>query len=132
MAWKFAGLVERPNTTFLRQKFHNFADPLKWSKLLAGKFMYFTYVLLCVDNKRYRTKFYVGSTKDLKKRIQAHESKSTKTTKSFDKIQLMYFEACFDKTDAVIRENQLKTGFGRGYIKRRLTNHLKDISAAVV
>ena len=87
--------------------------------------MYFTYVLRCVDNKRRCIEFYTGSSKILPNRIGDHESKSVKTTKSFDKIELVYYEACLNKTDALKREKQLKTGFGRGYIKRRLENYLK-------
>jgi predicted GIY-YIG superfamily endonuclease len=34
---------------------------------------------------------------------------------------LLYFEACFNKEDAIAREKQLKTGFGRAYLKRRLS-----------
>jgi hypothetical protein len=32
-------------------------------------------------------------------------------------------EACLSKEDASEREKQLKTGFGRGYLKRRLKNY---------
>ena len=88
--------------------------------------MYFTYVLRCFNTNRLRRKFYIGTTNDLRKRLRANKSGSTKTTKSFDKIDLVYSEACLDKTDAVRREKQLKTGFGRGYIKRRLENYLKS------
>src|SRR3989344_2933586 len=80
--------------------------------------LFFTYVLLCTDRKRNRKRFYVGSTDNFEKRIAAHKSKSTKTTKSFDIIELVYYEASLNKKDTEIRELQLKTGFGRGYIKR--------------
>lgn len=59
--------------------------------------MFYTYVLECISSK----------------------SKSTITTKQFDIIKLIYYEACLNKKDAYVRENQLKTGFGRGYLKRR-------------
>ena len=87
--------------------------------------MHYTYVLLCKDNKRNRTKFYIGSTSNLKKRIQQHKSKGVKTTKSFDIIEFIYCEVCKNKTDAEQREIQLKTGFGRGYIKKRVKNYLE-------
>jgi putative endonuclease len=45
-------------------------------------------------------------------------------TKKFDTIELVYYEACISKTDAIKRELQLKTGFGRGYIKKRLESYL--------
>jgi len=88
---------------------------------------YFTYLLRCVDSKRGRVEFYIGSSESLPSRIVDHESKSVKTTKSFGKIELVYYEACLNKTDAIKRERQLKTGFGRGYIKRRIENYLKSL-----
>ncbi len=89
--------------------------------------MFYTYILRCIDTKRKRRKFYVGTTENLEKRTKQHKSKSIKTTKSFDKIELVYYEVCLNKTDALRRELKLKTGFGRGYIKRRLANYLKSL-----
>ncbi|MBI2029110.1 GIY-YIG nuclease family protein [Candidatus Gottesmanbacteria bacterium] len=86
--------------------------------------MFYTYVLQCIDTKRGRNKFYIGSSENLKNRVDGHLTKSNETTKSFDKIKLVYYEACLNKKDALVREKQLKTGFGRGYIKRRLLNYL--------
>lgn len=89
--------------------------------------MFYTYILLCQDSKNNRRKFYIGSTENLKERILDNKAKNVETTKSFDKIDLVYYEACLNKTDARKRELQLKTGFGRGYVKRRLGNYLKDL-----
>lgn len=89
--------------------------------------MYCTYVLYCVDTKQNRKKFYIGLANDYEKRLAQHKNKSVKTTKTFDKIELVYLEMCLNKTDARKRELQLKTGFGRGYIKRRLENYLKSM-----
>jgi len=86
-------------------------------------FMFYTYVLLYVSNSS-KSKFYIGSTSDLRKRVNEHKNHAVTTTKSFDKIELVYYEACLDKTDARKRELQLKTGFGRGYIIRRLGAYL--------
>ena len=86
--------------------------------------MYYTYVLFCKNSNANKKTFYIGSTSDLKKRLTDHKSKSVKTTKIFDIIELVYYEACRNKTDARKRELQLKTGFGRGYLKRRLINDL--------
>ena len=87
--------------------------------------MFYTYVLLCQDSKNNKRKFYIGSTENLKERILSHKTKGVDTTKNFDKIELIYYEASLNKTDARKRELQLKTGFGRGYINRRLENYLK-------
>ena len=88
--------------------------------------MYYTYVLLC-KNEIVR-EFYIGSTGDLENRIEEHKRGEVETTKKFDTITLIYYEACLNKTDARKRELKLKTGFGRGYLKRRLENYLKDDS----
>ena len=92
--------------------------------LVSG--VYFTYVLRCTDTNSCRVQLYVGYTTNLKDRIQNHKAKNTRSTKSFDEIQLVYVEMCLNKTDARKRELQLKTGFGRGYLKRRLQNYLKE------
>ncbi len=86
--------------------------------------MYYTYVLECTDNETKNKIFYVGSSEELDKRILAHKSKTTQTTRRFDSIKLVYYEACLNKTDAIRREHQLKTGFGRGYIKKRIEEYL--------
>ncbi|OGM21506.1 hypothetical protein A2714_00095 [Candidatus Woesebacteria bacterium RIFCSPHIGHO2_01_FULL_38_9] len=87
--------------------------------------MFYTYVLLCKNIRDNSQKFYVSNTYNLRVRLNKHKSKSVKTTKKFDKIILIYYEACLNKTDARKRELQLKTGFGRGYLKRRLKNYMQ-------
>lgn len=83
--------------------------------------MFYTYVLNI--ERAGKKELYIGSTSDLRKRFEEHENRTTKTTKNYDKIELIYYEACLNKTDAIKREHQLKTGFGRGYLKRRLANY---------
>ncbi len=84
--------------------------------------MYFVYILEGINNKKERS-LYVGYTTDLKKRIEKHKTRSSKTTKFLKLIKLIYYEACLNKNDAHNREIALKTGFGREYIKRRLKNY---------
>lgn len=82
--------------------------------------MYYVYVLYSnqVD------KFYIGFTDDLRRRIKEHAYKSVHTTKWMKEPLLMYYEACISKKDTMLREKQLKTGFGRGYLRKRLQNSL--------
>lgn len=87
--------------------------------------MYYTYVLLCEDQKNNNAELYVGSTEDLKIRFKQHTAGEVTSTKNFNKLTLVYYEACLSKTDARKRELQLKTGFGRGYLKRRLESFFK-------
>lgn len=68
--------------------------------------------------------FYVGFTNDLKRRVREHEIGKIQTTSRMPNKLLIYYEACLSKKDAADREKQLKTGFGRGYLKRRLKNYL--------
>jgi putative endonuclease len=86
--------------------------------------MYYTYVLLCRDSNTNEQKFYIGYTQDINNRVLEHKQKSVETTKRFDEIELVYYEACINKTDARKREIQLKTGFGRGYINKRIESYL--------
>ncbi len=86
--------------------------------------MYYTYVLSCESDKG-DSDFYIGFTADLKDRLNKHRSGATKTTRRFNKIELVYYEACLSESDARKREKQLKTGFGRGYLKRRLGSFLE-------
>lgn len=52
--------------------------------------MYFTYVLLCENTKTGKKNFYIGWTENLEERLENHRSKSTQTTKQFDRITLVY------------------------------------------
>ena len=84
--------------------------------------MFYTYVLNCKSGAK--SIFYIGSTGDLQNRLDEHKNGKVKTTHKFDKIDLLYYEACHDKIDATKRELQLKTGFGRGYLKKRISKNL--------
>ncbi|MBN1384325.1 MAG: GIY-YIG nuclease family protein [Elusimicrobia bacterium] len=75
---------------------------------------YIVYVLRCVDNK-----LYVGSTRDIKSRIQAHNNGKVKTTKSRRPVKLIYIEEVYTYTEARKRELYLK-GVGREWLKKKL------------
>ena len=78
------------------------------------KFFY-TYVLRCSDSK-----LYIGHAKDLRVRLSEHKAGKVQATVFRLPVQLVYYEACLDLSLAKARERQLKTGFGRAYLKRRL------------
>jgi putative endonuclease len=88
--------------------------------------MYYTYALLCTDKAKKQEIVYIGFTEDLTNRLKEHQNGEVLTTKKFDYVDLVYYEACLNKADARRRELQLKTGFGRGYLKRRLESYFKD------
>lgn len=51
---------------------------------------------------------YLGYTNDLRRRIEEHNSKFNKSTKSRTPFKLIYYEAYASKEDAVTREQNLK------------------------
>ncbi len=77
--------------------------------------MFYTYVLRCNDGR-----LYIGSTGDLKKRIAQHNTGRVPATSYRLPVVLEYYEASRSESSARAREQQLKTGFGRAYLKRRL------------
>lgn len=85
--------------------------------------MYCVYVLY----DKIRDKFYIGLTCNLKRRIYEHRRNKTYTTQRMHDPKLVYCEICLSKKDAQNRERQLKTGFGRGYLRRRLKNFLMGV-----
>ena len=79
--------------------------------------MFFTYVLKSLKDG----KLYIGFTENLEARIKLHDDGLVKATCSRRPLKLIYYEACEEKADALNREKQLKTGFGRAYLKRRVS-----------
>ena len=89
------------------------------SALLAGVAMRagrLTYVLKSEKDG----KLYVGWTNDLRNRYQKHQQGLVDATKYRLPLILVYYEACLSKEGAIAREKQLKTGFGRKYLKGRI------------
>ena len=85
--------------------------------------MYYVYALY----SKTQDKFYIGLTSNLKRRISEHQQEKVHTTHRMQKPKLVYCEICLSKQDAQGRERQLKTGFGRGYLRRRLKHSLMGI-----
>lgn len=83
-----------------------------------GQF-YYTYVLQCRDGR-----WYIGSTEDLRRRMQEHHSGECRTTAVRRPVELVYYEGCRSWESARLRERQLKSGFGRAYLKRRLAHEV--------
>lgn len=78
--------------------------------------MFYTYVIQSEKDKR----FYTGSTQDLRKRFNEHNSGRVTSTKSRGPFELIYYEACLNEQDARYREKYLKSGMGKRYLKNRL------------
>jgi putative endonuclease len=82
--------------------------------------MYYVYVLLSEMDGN----FYTGFTSDLKRRIIEHQNGETKSTKHRRPLELVYYEACRSRFDAMKREKYLKTTYGHRYLKNRLSNDI--------
>jgi len=80
--------------------------------------MYYVYIL------KGPKQLYIGSTGDLKRRFEEHQKGESKATKNRGPWEIIYYEACKSKTDALRREMYLKTAWGRRYIKNRLKNSI--------
>ena len=80
--------------------------------------MYYVYVIQSLKDK----KLYAGHTNNLIKRFNEHNKGLVNATKNRKPFRLVYYEGCNVLQDAVNREKSLKTGFGRAYLKRRLSD----------
>ncbi len=86
--------------------------------LRAGRINMFYYTYVLVSEKD--GDLYIGWSSDLRARIIKHNNGLVNATRERKPMKLVYYEACLNKTKAIEREKQLKTGFGRSYLKRRL------------
>jgi len=80
--------------------------------------MHYAYVLKSLRDK----KLYLGRSDDLKRRIVEHENGKVDATKNRLPIELIFYEAFKNKSDAIRRENYFKTTKG----KRALAIMLKE------
>ena len=85
--------------------------------------MNYSYVLLSERDGR----FYMGSTGDLRGRLQEHSKGRVRSTAHRRPLRLVYYEACLSAADATRRERYLKTGRGGRYLKQRLAVWLSEI-----
>lgn len=82
--------------------------------------MYYNYVLFSMKDMG----FYTGFTKNLKLRCEQHNRGLRVSTKYRKPFNLIYYEACPNKKDAIKREKYLKSFRGKIFIKRRLKAYL--------
>ncbi|MFA7581690.1 MAG: GIY-YIG nuclease family protein [Candidatus Paceibacterota bacterium] len=83
---------------------------------------YFVYVL----KRELDGSNYVGCTSNIKKRLKEHRLGNTRSTKNRGKLKLIYAEIFLNKKDAYSREKFLKTGWGKNYLKRTLSNYFQS------
>ena len=80
----------------------------------------YVYVLQSMRDKQ----FYVGLTRNLSARLQAHNNGLVNSTKKRIPFELVYWEGCRNESDAAQRERYLKTAWGKRYIKTRIRRYL--------
>jgi putative endonuclease len=85
--------------------------------------MKYSYVLLSDRDGE----FYIGSTGDLRERLQQHNKGQVRSTAYRRPLRLIYYEGCLRADDARRRERYLKTGRGGRYLKQRLASWLTGI-----
>lgn len=81
--------------------------------------MYYVYVL----RSRKDNGFYIGFSDDLRRRLKKHNSGMVVSTKVRRPFEIIYYEACINKTDALHREIYLKAAWGRRYMNNRIKNY---------
>ena len=90
---------------------------LQWNCFAIDKLgMFYVYIIRSVANRGQR---YFGYTKDLRKRLNDHNSGKSAHTAGFRPWELETYVAFSDKQKALDFERYLKTGAGRGFSKRR-------------
>lgn len=85
--------------------------------------MNYSYVLFSDRDGR----FYIGSTGNLRVRLQQHNSGAVHSTSYRRPLRLIYYEGCLSADDARRRERYLKSGRGARYLKQRLASWLSEI-----
>ena len=85
--------------------------------------MYYVYILCSKKDG----KLYIGSTPDLKNRIEKHNKGYVMSTKNRRPLFLIYYESYISPRDAKRREVFLKGGKGHAELKIQLENTFKGI-----
>ena len=70
--------------------------------------------------------FYTGFTSDLERRLSEHKSGQSISTSLRRPFKLIYYEVCFNREDTLRRETYLKSGNGKLYLRKRLSNYLSN------
>ncbi len=74
---------------------------------------FWTYVIRCEDDS-----FYIGQTDNIVRRYEDHLSGKAEWTATHRPVELIHWEEFKTREEAVAREHELKTGFGRKWLKR--------------
>ena len=81
---------------------------------------YYVYILQSKKDK----KFYIGFTKNLKRRKKQHDLGEVLSTKSRRPLRLIFYEAYLNQQDALRREDYFKTSKGKRTLRLMLKEFL--------
>jgi putative endonuclease len=76
--------------------------------------MYYVYILKSLKDHKY----YIGSSSDVKKRLDFHNSKLQRSTRNRVPFVLVVYEEFHDKNQALKREKQIKAFKGGAAFKK--------------
>ncbi|HNS22843.1 MAG TPA: DUF1156 domain-containing protein [Sedimentisphaerales bacterium] len=74
---------------------------------------FWAYVIRCEDDS-----FYIGQTDNIVRRYDDHRSGKAEWTAAHKPVELIHWEEFKTRDEAVAREHELKSGFGRRWLKR--------------
>ena len=84
---------------------------------------YYVYILYSLKD----SKFYIGFTNNLKRRLTEHASGKVDATKNRIPLKLIHYEYFVNQHDAEAREKFLKSGYGRKQFKEILKQTLENL-----
>ncbi len=84
--------------------------------------MHFWYAYVLRSQKDHN--FYIGSTNNIKRRLQEHQQGKNISTAKRLPVELIYFEAHLSKEDALRREQYFKTTKGKVTLRQMMRDFL--------
>jgi len=85
--------------------------------------MWYVYVLKSKKDGMW----YTGYTDDLKRRFEQHNKGLVYSSRKRRPFELIYYEASLNESDAKMREQYLKSGPGKRYIRNRLKFYFNNL-----
>ncbi|MBI5412101.1 GIY-YIG nuclease family protein [Candidatus Peregrinibacteria bacterium] len=82
---------------------------------------YFVYILRSLRDSQ----FYIGFTNNLERRFREHNEGKNISTASRRPLELIFYEAYLNKSDAERRENYFKTNKGKTTLRQMLREFLR-------
>ncbi|MBX4201264.1 GIY-YIG nuclease family protein [Candidatus Parcubacteria bacterium] len=79
--------------------------------------MFYTYILQSIDNSN---QTYIGSTSDLRKRLESHNSGANKHTSKFKPWKIVWYCSFLSEQKAIAFEKYLKSASGIAFRRKRL------------